>query len=104
MATLPELKSGYTVKLHLRVAEGKKERTQIFEGIILSIHGQIPETRTITVRKEIKGYGVEKIIPLAMPSLEKIEVVKKARVHRQRLYYLRSYRKRLTEEIVPAAA
>lgn len=97
---LPELKSGYTVRLHLKIAEGKKERTQIYEGIILSIHGKTPETRTITVRKMVKGYGVEKIIPLAMPGLEKIEVVKKAKVRKKRLYYLRDYHKRLKEEIV----
>lgn len=97
---LPELKPGYTVRLHLRISEGKKERTQIFEGIILSIHGKTAVTRTITVRKELKGYGVEKIIPLAMPTLEKIEVVKKAQVRKQRLYYLRDYHKRLKEEMV----
>lgn len=97
---LPELKAGYTVRLHLRIAEGKKERTQVFEGIILSIHGKSAATRTITVRKELKGYGVEKIIPLSMPTLEKVVVVKIAKVRKQRLYYIRDYRKRLKEKTV----
>jgi large subunit ribosomal protein L19 len=100
---LPELKAGYTVRLHLRISEGKKDRVQIFEGIILSMQGKSAVTRTFTVRKKAKGYGVEKIIPLAMPTLEKIEVVKKAKVRKQRLYYLRDYGKRLKEEIVTTA-
>ena len=88
MRDFPELKPGYTVRLHLRISEGKKDRTQVFEGMILSIKGKSDVTRTITVRKEAKGYGVEKVIPLAMPTLEKIEVVKKAKVRKQRLYYV----------------
>ena len=99
---LPELKSGYTVRLHLRISEGKKERIQIFEGIILSIQGKSAATRTITVRKDAKGYGVEKIIPLSMPTLEKVEGGKKAKVRKQRLYYIRDYSKRLKEERVAA--
>lgn len=97
---IPELRAGYTVRLHIRVSEGKKERIQIFEGMILGISGSTPESRTITVRKVSKGFGVEKIIPLAMPSLEKIEVVKKAKVSKSKLYYLRKYNKRLKEELV----
>lgn len=100
MNTFPELKSGYTVRLHLRISEGKKDRTQIFEGMILSIKGKSDATRMITVRKESKGYGVEKIVPLALPTLEKIEVVKKAKVRKQRLYYVKNYTKRLKEEVV----
>ncbi len=96
----PELRAGYTVRLHIRVSEGKKDRIQIFEGMILAMSGKTPETKTITVRKVSKGYGVEKIIPLAMPSLEKIENVKKAKVSRSKLYYLRNYNKRLKEELV----
>ncbi len=100
MNEVPELKSGYTVRLHLRISEGKKDRVQVFEGIIISIKGKSAITRTITVRKEAKGYGVEKIIPLAMPTLEKIEIVKKAKVRKQRLYYVKGYTKRLKEEMV----
>jgi len=94
------IKVGYTVRLHFRIREGKKERIQVFEGIVLSIAGQTPATRTITVRKEYKGYGVEKIVPLALPALTAIEVVKMAAIRRQRLYYLRNYKKRLRETVV----
>jgi len=97
---LPELKAGYTVRLHLRISEGKKDRTQIFEGIILGIQGKSAVTRTITVRKAAKGFGVEKIIPLAMPTLEKIEVVKTAKVRKSKLSYVRTYKKRLKETVV----
>ena len=96
----PALKAGYTVRLSLRISEGKKERIQIFEGIILNIRGRKPEDKMITVRKVTKGFGVEKIIPLAMPTLEKIEIVKKAEVRQAKLYYLRKSRKRLKEELV----
>lgn len=96
----PALAPGYTVRLHIRVSEGKKDRIQIFEGIILKIGGSTPATKMITVRKVSKGFGVEKIIPLAMPSLEKIEIVKKARVRQSKLYYLRGHKKRLSEELV----
>ena len=92
-----DVRPGYTVKLHLRINDGKKERIQIFEGIVLDVSGKTPETRTITVRKESKGFGVEKIVPLAMPSLEKVEVVKTAKVRRATLSYIKGYKKRLKE-------
>lgn len=99
-AELPNLHAGQTVRLHLRISEGKKDRTQIYQGIIIKKSGKNPAERTITVRKENKGYGVEKIIPLAMPTLEKVEVVRKAKVRRSKLYFLRNYRKRLKERQV----
>ena len=94
------LRSGQTIRLHLKVTEGKKDRIQIFEGMILGVRGASVATRTITVRKQSKGYGVEKIIPLASPVLDKIEVVKHAKVRRSKLYYLRNYKKRLRETMV----
>lgn len=100
MKDFPVLKPGYTVRLHLRISEGKKDRIQVFEGMIISIKGKDDATRMVTVRKEAKGFGVEKIIPLAMPTLEKIEVVKTAKVRKQRLYYVKNYSKRLKEEMV----
>lgn len=96
----PSIKVGDTVRLHFRIREGKKDRIQVFEGMILSLAGKTPATRTITVRKEYKGYGVEKIIPLALPALTATEVVKTAAVRRKRLYYLRNYQKRLQETVV----
>lgn len=98
--TWPELRPGYTVKLGLKIKEGKKERVQIYEGIIIRKSGATAATKTITVRKEVKGFGVEKIIPLSMPTLASITVVKKAAVRQAKLYYLRTSKKRLKEEIV----
>jgi large subunit ribosomal protein L19 len=97
----PELHAGYTVRLSLRVSEGKKERIQIYEGIILKITGNSPKTKSITVRKITKGFGVEKIIPLSMVTLEGIQIVKKAKVRQAKLYYVRDPRKkRLKEKMV----
>jgi large subunit ribosomal protein L19 len=95
---IPALKTGQTVKVHQKIKEGKKERIQIFEGMILAMKGKTPETKTITVRKVSDGVGVEKIYPLAMPSLEKIEIVNAIRTRRSKLYYLkRNYKKKLKE-------
>ncbi len=79
---------GDTVKVHLRVIEGKRERIQIFEGIVMKRqNGGIAET--FTVRKISYGCGVEKTLPLHSPKIEKIEVVREGRVRRARLNYLR---------------
>ena len=99
-AAAQKLKSGMTVRVYLRISEGKKDRTQMFQGIIIRTAGSTAETRNITVRKVTKGYGVEKIIPLSMPTLEKIEIIRIAKVKRSRLYFLRSYGKRLKETVV----
>ncbi|MGX8797947.1 50S ribosomal protein L19 [Fusibacter sp. JL298sf-3] len=79
---------GDTVKVHLRVIEGKRERIQIFEGTVLKRqNGGVAET--FTVRKISYGVGVEKTLPLHSPKIEKIEVVRQGRVRRARLNYLR---------------
>ncbi len=79
---------GDTVKVHLRVIEGKRERIQIFEGTVLKRQGGgIAET--FTVRKISYGVGVEKTLPLHSPKIEKIEVVRQGRVRRAKLNYLR---------------
>jgi large subunit ribosomal protein L19 len=89
LKNMPDLKSGYTVKVHQKIKEGDKERIQIFEGIIIAKkHGKgIPAT--ITVRKITDGIGIERIFPIHSPSIEKIEVVQKGKVRRSKLYYLR---------------
>ena len=87
---IPELRSGYKVKVHQKVKEGDKERVQIFEGIILAIKGKTFESRMITVRKISQGIGVERIFPIASPLITKIEVVEKTKVRRAKLYYLRN--------------
>ena len=87
---LPSIKSGDTVRIHQKIKEGDKERIQIFEGLVLARkHGK--ETgATITVRRVISGIGVEKILPLHSPALQKIELIKSGKVRRAKLYYLRT--------------
>jgi large subunit ribosomal protein L19 len=84
----PDVRVGDTVKLHLKVKEGEKERTQIFEGVIIAIKGS-GLSKNIVARKISYGVGVEKIVPLHTPVLEKIEIVKRGTVRRSKLYYLR---------------
>jgi len=85
---IPELRVGDTVRVHVKIKEGSRERIQVFEGIIIAKkHGGIEET--ITVRRISYGVGVEKIFPLYSPSIEKFEVVRHGAVRRAKLYYLR---------------
>ncbi len=79
---------GDTVKLHLRITEGKRERIQIFEGIVIKRQGG-GINETLTVRKLSYGVGVEKTLPLHSPKIEKIEVSRRGKVRRAKLYYLR---------------
>lgn len=85
---LPMMKAGDTVKVHVKVSEGEKERIQIFKGVIIARkHGGVRET--ITVRKISSGIGVERVFPLHSPIIDKIEVVSVGKVRRAKLYYLR---------------
>ncbi len=85
---LPELRIGDTLKVYLKVKEGNRERTQLFEGtLIAKKHGGISET--ITVRRIASGVGVEKVFPVNSPNIEKIEVTRHGKVRRAKLYYLR---------------
>lgn len=86
---VPELKAGYTVKIHQKIKEGEKERVQIFEGLIIKINSGYGADKTFTVRKIVEGIGVEKIFPLHSPNIVKIEVKKKSKVRRAKLYYMR---------------
>ncbi|MBL7059349.1 50S ribosomal protein L19 [Candidatus Pacearchaeota archaeon] len=86
---LPEMKSGYTVKVYQKIKEGEKQRIQIFEGLIIAIKHGKGINATITVRKVTSGIGVERILPIHAPFIEKIEVVKKGKVRRAKLYYIR---------------
>lgn len=85
---LPEVNVGDTVELYLNIKEGKKQRTQIFKGLVLSIRG-VGLSKNIVVRKISYGIGVEKIVPLHSPTLEKIKIVKKGKPKRSKLYYMR---------------
>ena len=85
---IPEFKVGDTVRVHVKIVEGQRERIQVFEGYVLKRqHGGVNET--FTVRKLSNGIGVEKTFPLHSPRIEKIEVVKKGKVRRAKLNYMR---------------
>ncbi len=84
----PSVNVGDTVRVSLRVKEGNRERTQVFEGtVIAKKHGGIEET--FTVRRISYGVGVEKVFPVHSPIIEKVEVVRRGKVRRAKLYYLR---------------
>ena len=85
---VPQVNVGDTVRVHVKVKEGSRERIQVFEGtVIAKKHGGIEET--ITVRRISYGVGVEKVFPLHSPTIDKIEVVRNGAVRRAKLYYLR---------------
>ena len=85
---VPEILIGSTVKVHVRIKEGEKERIQIFEGIVIAKkHGGVSET--FTVRKTAYGVGVERVFPINSPFVEKVEIVRYGRVRRAKLFYLR---------------
>ncbi len=85
---LPDFGSGDTVKVHVRVVEGNKERIQIFQGVVIARRGS-GVAESYTVRKVSYGVGVERTFPLHAPTIAKIEVVTRGDVRRAKLYYLR---------------
>ena len=88
---VPEFRAGDTLKVHVRVKEGKKERIQIFQGVVIARkNGGTRET--FTVRKISGGIGVERVFPLHSPVIDKIEVMRRGKVRRAKLYYLRELR------------
>jgi large subunit ribosomal protein L19 len=86
--TVDSFRVGDTVRVHMRVVEGDKERVQVFQGVVIRRRGS-GLSENVTVRKVSYGVGVERIFPLHSPRLEKIEVVRSSRVRRAKLYYLR---------------
>ena len=84
----PAMRSGDTVRVHVKVREGDKERIQIFEGVVIGQH-RGGTRASFTVRKVSFGQGVERIFPLHSPTIQKIEVMRSAKVRRAKLYYLR---------------
>jgi large subunit ribosomal protein L19 len=88
---LPDFRPGDTVRVHFKVVEGGRERVQIFEGTVIRRRGG-GLGETFTVRRVSYGVGVERTFPLHSPRVERIEVVRKGRVRRARLYYLRKLR------------
>lgn len=95
-----DLRPGMTVRVHQKIKEGEKNRIQIFQGMILALRGKTSATKTMTVGKRSFGVYVERIYPLASPLIEKIEVVKQAKVRHSKLYFLKDYAKRLKETFV----
>lgn len=96
--TLPDIRPGQTIKVHQKIQEGAKTRTQVFEGIVIAHKHGIGPSGTITVRKVSNGIGVERIFPLHTPSVEKFEIMKTAQVRRAKLYYLRDKTARETRK------
>src|SRR6188768_784371 len=84
----PRMKAGDTVKVHVRVKEGDKERIQIFEGVVIGLR-RGGNRATFTVRKVSFSQGVERIFPLHSPTISKVEIVRSAKVRRAKLYFLR---------------
>jgi large subunit ribosomal protein L19 len=89
--TVPEFRSGDTVRVHVRVVEGDKSRIQVFQGVVIARRGG-GTRETFTVRKISGGIGVERVFPLHSPNVDKIEVVRRGKVRRAKLYYLRGRR------------
>ena len=88
---VPEFRAGDTVRVHVRVVEGDKERIQVFQGVVIARRGG-GTRETFTVRKISSGIGVERIFPIHSPIVDKIEVVRQGKVRRAKLYYLRGLR------------
>jgi len=86
--SLADIRPGETVRVHVKVVEGEKERTQIFEGIVIGMSGS-GSRANFTVRKVSYGVGVERIFPLHSPRIDKVEVVARGKVRRAKLYFLR---------------
>jgi large subunit ribosomal protein L19 len=86
----PEIRPGFTVRVHQKVQEGDKERIQVFEGLVIGVHrGHSPTDTNFTVRRIASGVGVERVFPLHSPMIDKIEVKKVAAVRRAKLNFLR---------------
>lgn len=88
---VPDFRAGDTLKVHVKVREGEKERIQVFEGVVISRRGT-GTSESFTVRKMSGGIGVERVFLLHSPIIDKLEVVRRGRVRRAKLYYLRGLR------------
>lgn len=85
---IPQFKAGDTVRVHVKVVEGTRERIQVFEGVVIKRKGG-SNRETFTVRRVTSGVGVERTFPLHTPKIEKIQVMRRGKVRRAKLYYLR---------------
>ena len=87
-AEVPEIKVGSTVRVHVKIREGERERIQVFEGTIIAVKGS-GVSSTFTVRRVSYGVGVERVFPVHSPNVAKVEVIRNGKVRRSKLYYLR---------------
>ncbi|MCB0078983.1 MAG: 50S ribosomal protein L19 [Anaerolineales bacterium] len=104
-ADLPEIRPGDTVRVHVRIVEGSRERVQVFEGLVLGLQGAARNRSVIVRRMGAHGVGVERIFPLYSPRIDRFEVVRNAKVRRAKLYYMRALtgkKARLQERRRPA--
>ena len=102
---LKDLQVGWAVKVHQKIKEGEKTRVQAFEGTVIAKKHGNEAGGTITIRRVSGGIGVEKVFPLHLPSIEKVQVLKKPKVRRAKLYYLRDktsreIKKKMKQEVV----
>ena len=88
--SIPDIKPGYTVRVHQKIIEAGKERLQPFEGLVLAVKHGKGLNGTFTVRKIASGVGVERVYPFFSPNVAKIDILKKAKVRRSKLYYMRT--------------
>ena len=86
---MPAFRSGDVVKVFRKIIEGGKERIQVFEGMIIAVKGAQSSSAMITVRKVSNGFGVEIVVPVQSPNIDKIELLKRAKVRRSKLYFVR---------------
>ena len=87
-AEVPEINVGSTVRVHVKIREGERERIQVFEGTIIAVKGS-GVSSTFTVRRVSYGVGVERVFPVHSPNVAKVEVIRNGKVRRSKLYYLR---------------
>src|SRR5882724_5791086 len=88
-ASIPGFKAGDTINVHVKISEGNKDRVQQFQGVVLYRRGKGTNGESFSVRKVSNGVGVERIFPIVSPSIDKIEFVKKGKVRRAKLFYLK---------------
>lgn len=87
--SFPDFKAGDMVNVHVKIKEGNKERIQQFQGTVIQRRHPNTNGETFTVRKVSNGIGIERIFPIASPNIEKVELIRRGKVRRSRLYYLR---------------
>ena len=89
-SAIPDFGAGDTVNVHVKIKEGNKERIQLYQGVVIQRRNPNSMGETFTVRKTSNGVGVERIFPILSPTVEKIEVVRRGKIRRARLFYLRT--------------